>query len=65
MSNKDVFEDILNSDFRWPIQGNVPFVEAVDPMDNALIPQDDVTSLVLMIDGYKRASSIGLAGSTS
>ena len=61
MSKRHVFEDILNSDFRWPMEGDTPFVEAADPMDNALIAKDDFARLVLMTDGYKRAADIAVA----
>jgi len=58
MSKRHVFEEILNSDFRWPMEGDTPFAEAENPMDNALIAKDDFTRLVLMIEGYKRAADI-------
>lgn len=61
MSKRHVFEEILNSDFRWPMEGDTPFVEAENPMENALIAEDDFTRLVLMIDGYKRSADIAVA----
>lgn len=60
MSKRHVFEDILNSEFRWPMEGDTPFIEADDPMDNALIAEDDFTRLVLMIDGYKKAADVAV-----
>lgn len=61
MSKRHIFEEILNSDFRWPMEGDTPFVEAENSMENALIAEDDFTRLVLMIDGYKRAADIAVA----
>lgn len=60
MSKRHVFEEILNSEFRWPTLGDVPFVEAADPMDNALIADDDYTRLVLMIRGYKQSADLAV-----
>lgn len=61
MSKRHMFEEILNSEFRWPMDGDAPFIEAVDPLQNALIADDDFTRLVLMIDGYKRAADLSVA----
>ena len=41
MSKRHVFEDIFNSEFRWPMEGDTPFIEADDPIDNAVIAEDD------------------------
>jgi len=60
MSKKHVFEEILNSEFRWPLAGDAAFVEAENPMDNASIAEDDFTRLVLMIDGYKQAADLAV-----
>ena len=65
MSKLHVFEDILNSDFRWPMAGDTPFVEAADPMDNALIAEDDFVRLVLMMEGYKKSADIAVAHCTA
>jgi hypothetical protein len=61
MAKRHTFDEIINSDFRWPIAGDAPFVEADNPMDNAVIAKDDFTRLVLMIDGYKKAADIAVA----
>ena len=31
------FEEIIHEEFRWPVAGDVPFVEAVDHLENANI----------------------------
>lgn len=61
MSKRHTFETILESEFRWPMTGDDPFVEAENPMNNAHIAHDDFTRLVLMIDGYKRAADLAVA----
>lgn len=61
MAKKRMFKDILNSEFRWPMKGDTPFLEAPDPRDNALIADDNFTRLILMIDGYKRAADLAVA----
>ena len=53
MSKRHTFEEILNTDFRWPTEGDKAFVAADDPFDNANIAEDGCTRLVLMTDGYK------------
>lgn len=58
------FEDILESEFRWPRQGDKPFVVANDPFDNANIADDGFSRLVLMMDGYKRAADLMVAASS-
>lgn len=61
MAKRHTFDEIINSTFRWPIAGDAPFVEADNPMNNAVIAEDDFTRLVLMIDGYKKAADIAVA----
>lgn len=61
MAKRKSFEDILNSKFRWPAQGDKPFVMAEDPFDNANIADDGFTRLVLMTDGYKSAADLMVA----
>lgn len=50
------FEQALKTEFRWPKKGDNPFAEAPEPLNNALIAEDEHTRLVLMTDGYKRAA---------
>ena len=58
MAKRKSFEEVLNTKFRWPQQGDKPFVVGDDPFDNANIADDGFTRLVLMKDGYKRAADI-------
>ncbi|MFB0872679.1 MULTISPECIES: hypothetical protein [unclassified Sphingobium] len=59
------FEEILESEFRWPTAGDVPFVAAADAMANANIAKDEFTRLVLMTDGYKKAADLMVEHATS
>ena len=61
MAKKLLFEDILTSEFRWPITGDAPFAESTKPLDNALIAEDNFTRLVLMIRGYKQVADLAVA----
>lgn len=63
MGKRKSFEEILNTEFRWPKQGDKPFVAAGDPFGNANIAGDRFTRLVLMMDGYKRAADLLVAAS--
>lgn len=58
MAKRLSFEDKLNTEFRWPAQDDKPFIVADDPYDNANIAGDGFTRLVLMKDGYKKASDL-------
>ena len=58
MAKRKTFEDILNSELRWPKQGDKPFTVADDPFDNANIADDSFTRLLLMTDGYKAAADL-------
>jgi len=60
MSKRHAFEELLNTDFRWPTKGDAPFLEAADPGQNAVIADDGVTRLVLMTDGYKAAADLAV-----
>jgi hypothetical protein len=51
-------EEAQNSDFRWPKRGDSPFAQAAEPLDNALIAENERTRLVLMTDGYKQAGDL-------
>jgi len=63
MGKRKSFEEILNAEFRWPKQGDKPFVVAAEPIDNANISGDGFTRLVLMMDGYKEAARLMIAAS--
>lgn len=58
MAKRKTFEDILNTEFRWPRQDDKPFVVADDPFDNTNIAENDFTRLVFMMDGYKKAGDL-------
>lgn len=61
MGKHNAIAEILNQPFRWPMQGDEPFVEAENPIDDAMIAENDLTRLVLMIDGYKEAADLVVA----
>ncbi|KEQ53289.1 hypothetical protein [Sphingobium chlorophenolicum] len=65
MSKRHVFEELLNTEFRWPTAGDMPFVEATKQADNAVIAEDDFTRLVLMTEGYKSAADLAVAHAAS
>ena len=56
MTKRKTFEEILNTEIRWPKTGDAPFVLADDPYDNANIAEDGFSRLVLMTSGYKLAA---------
>jgi hypothetical protein len=64
LAKKSAFDEIISAPFRWPTRGDVAFAEADDPYDDAHIAADDLTRLVLMIDGYKRAADLAVAIAT-
>ena len=55
MAKRRSFEEILNSEFRWPRQGDRVFVTSANPSENANIDESGQSRLVLMTDGYKTA----------
>lgn len=65
MAKRKTFEEILNTEFRWPRQGDKPFVVADDPFDNANIADRSFTRLVLMTDGYKKAADLMVEATTN
>ena len=58
MAKRKSIDEILNAEFRWPKQGDKPFVVSDDPYGNAEIAHDGFTRLVLMMDGYKKAADL-------
>lgn len=61
MAKYTVFEEILESELRWPKPGDAPFVVADDPLENANVAEDQFTRLVLMMEGYKKAADLMVA----
>ena len=58
MTKRRSFEEILNSEFRWPRQGDRAFVTPANPSENANIDESGQSRLVLMTDGYKTAGDL-------
>ncbi|MEM8851600.1 MAG: hypothetical protein AAGE03_16415 [Pseudomonadota bacterium] len=58
MAKRKTFEDILNQEFRWPTQGDIPFVAADRPLSNANIAENGFQRLMLMKTGYKAAADL-------
>jgi hypothetical protein len=58
MTKRKKFEEILETEFRWPAEGDRPFVTAENPHENANIASDEFTRLVLMMEGYKKAADL-------
>lgn len=58
MAKRRTFEADLNTEFRWPTQGDHPFVVAAEPFENANIADNEFTRLVLMKQGYKSAADL-------
>ncbi len=65
MAKRKSFEDILNTDFRWPTRGDRPFVVADDPLNNANIAENEFNRLVLMTEGYKEGAALMVERSES
>ncbi len=53
-----IFEEILESEFRWPKEGDVPFIASDDFEANANIAEDDFSRMVYMMNGYKKAADL-------
>ena len=58
MADRRSFEEILETEFRWPRRGDKAFVTSADPSENASIDQSGHSRLVLMSDGYKTAGDL-------
>lgn len=58
MAKRKSFEEIFNTELRWPRQGDKPFVVSDDPFDNANIATKGLARIVLMKDGYKVAADL-------
>ena len=64
MARRDSFDEILDTEFRWPRPTDRPFVTADDPQENANIAEG-FSRLVLMTDGYKEAADLMVQASES
>lgn len=58
MAKRRSFEELLETEFRWPRQGDKPFVVAENPIDNATVATDQFARLYFMMEGYKIAADI-------
>lgn len=58
MADRRSFEEILETEFRWPRRGDKAFVTSANPSENASIDQSGHSRLVLMSDGYKTAGDL-------
>ena len=65
MAKRKSFEELLNTKFRWPRQGDRPFVVVDDPLENVNIADDGFTRLVLMMEGYKKAADLMVQASAN
>jgi hypothetical protein len=61
---RSAFEDLLQTSFRWPTQGDVAFVAATDPADNAVVALEAGERLMAMVRGYKKGSDLMVASAT-
>jgi hypothetical protein len=52
------FDEILNSQFRWPKADDKPFVAADDPWENASIENHAFSRMIFMMEGYKKAADL-------
>ena len=53
MSKRHRFEEILETEFRWPHTGDLPFKPAAAELGNAVVSEDVAIRFVAMIEGYK------------
>ena len=58
MGKRLKFEDILKAEFRWPKDGDDPFVQADDWDKNAQVAGDGLDRLFRMTKGYKLAADL-------
>ena len=64
MAKRNVFAEIIAAPFRWPTAGDEAFLPAKNPIDDALIEENDFVRLTLMIEGYKQAAELAVSKST-
>lgn len=65
MAKRKSFDEILKTEFRWPMQDDKPFIANDDPFNNANIAEDGFIRLVLMKDGYKTAADLMVKAAAS
>jgi len=58
MSDEPKFEELFNRDFRWPRQGDRPFIQSMNWQDNAYIESQVRGRFVMMMTGYKKAADL-------
>lgn len=64
MAKRKTFEEELATDFRWPIEGDTPFVTATTPFENAHIAENKFLRLAFMKKGYNEAAKLMVASTT-
>lgn len=60
-TNKPDFESLLRTDFRWPTEGDAPFVQSENWEQNAYIHRFGHGRIVMMMTGYKMAADLMVA----
>jgi hypothetical protein len=58
VAKRSTFEDLLNTEFRWPRTGDHPFKVSDDSSMNAYVEESVGTRLVLMTSGYKMGADL-------
>lgn len=58
---KPDFQSLLRTDFRWPTEGDVPFRQSDNWVQNAHIDQFGHGRMVMMMTGYKTAADLMVA----
>ena len=55
---RHMFEEMLQREFRWPNAGDMAFVSADQPLENADLSADGFTRLVVLMEGYRKAADL-------
>lgn len=58
MAKRNTFEELLESDFRWPQKGDIPFASSATRDQNAFIETEPLSKLVAMMHGYKTGADV-------
>lgn len=58
---RSAFEEILDSEFRWPQAGDRPFIVAPDADANAQVAEDRHTRMIFMTEGYRKGADLMVA----
>ena len=64
MAKRKTFDEILESEFRWPKKGDLPFQQSEQWNKNACLAQNAIIRLALMTDGYKKAADLAVIQAT-